>query len=190
MTIDHVETPESAGGARRSTERQARGRRFWQPLVVLAVALVVAALGSWLWWDAAHDDDISVAEERDAVLIAGREHIETLNSLDYRKVQDGLDDWSKVTTGLLHDQFAKVGAEQRKLLADQKKISAGKVVDAAVLTLDGRTATVIAAVEISVTEEGAAGEPTVKRNRFAATMRKVGAEWKLENLQQVAVTTS
>lgn len=166
-------------------------RRPWQQWGLLAVALAAAASGLFAWSNASGDKTVALAENRDTVLISARQNIETLNSLDYRKVDQGLKAWSAVTTGALHDQLVDVDKENRTLLADQKKISTGKVVDAAVIDLDSRTATVIAAVEITVEDAAKPGStPTVKRNRFSADLVKVKGKWKLENLQQVAVNLS
>ena len=125
------------------------------------------------------------------MLIVATSNIETLNSLDYRKVDEGLKSWAEVTTGTLHDQLAEVSDDERKLLADQQKISSGSVMDAAMTDFDDNSATVIAAVESTV-NDGAdpEAEPTVKRNRFSADLVKVGDEWLLESLEQVAVNMS
>lgn len=174
-----------------STREQTSGvRRAW-PVALLALAVVIAALGMFSWWRAAHDDTLALGKTRDAVLIAATSHIETLNSLDYRHVDAGLAQWRAVTTGTLHDQLADVGADQQKLLADQKKISTGKVVDAAVFSLDKDSATVVAAVEVTVKDDLHPDQAaTVKRNRFSADMVLVHGSWLVENLQQVAVNIS
>jgi len=163
----------------------------WRRFVLPAAAALVFAVGAFLWWSAANDEQLSQAEVRDEVLIAATQHIETMNTLDYREVDAGIEAWMNVTTGTLHDQLAQVGDEERQLLADQKKISTGKVVDSAVFSLDGDTATVVASVEVTVKDDAdPAAEPTLKRNRFSADAVKVGDEWLLENLQQVAVNLS
>lgn len=166
------------------------GRRRWL-LLLLLVAVLVAVSGAFAWWQASHDADRIDAQTRDTVLIEARQDIETMNTLDYRAVDRGVKAWSQVTTGTLRDQLAAVSAEDRTLLAEQKKISTGRVVDASVIDVDGTTATVIAAVEVTVQDAATPGsEPTVKRNRFSADLVKVGGRWKLESLQQVAVSLS
>ena len=106
-------------------------------------------------------------------------------------MDDGLKGWAEVTTGTLHDQLTDVSDDQRKLLADQQKISSGSVMEAAMTDLDDNTATVIAAVEITVKDGADAdAKPTVKRNRFSADLVKVGDHWLLESLEQVAVNMS
>ncbi|MET0819888.1 MAG: hypothetical protein ABWY58_02905 [Aeromicrobium sp.] len=168
------------------------GRGRWR-LVLLLVAALVAASGAFMWWQADRDPDRASAQTRDTVLIEARQAIETMNTLDYRSVDKGVKAWSQVTTGTLRDQLAGVSADDRTLLAEQKKISTGRVVDAAVIDADADdgTATVIAAVEVTVRDAAKPdSEPTVKRNRFSADLVKVGGRWKLESLQQVAVNLS
>ena len=49
----------------------------------------------------------------------------------------------------------------------------------------------IVSVEITVRDgEDTSADPTVKRNRFSADLALVKGRWKLENLQQVAVSLS
>ncbi|MFD1826121.1 MULTISPECIES: nuclear transport factor 2 family protein [Mumia] len=203
MTVDQIEEPadtdeandpsdpsdpsEATAASDTTTAAAPRWRRFVLP----AAAALVFAVGVFLWWSAATDEQLSQAEVRDEVLIAATHHIETMNTLDYREVDAGLEAWMDVTTGTLHDQLAQVGDDERQLLADQKKISTGKVVDSAVFSLDGDTATVVASVEVTVKDDADPdAEPTLKRNRFSADAVKVGDQWLLENLQQVAVNLS
>lgn len=171
------------------TGRRASGRRgSVMVLVASVVALVVAVSGLLAWRAAASGDEGSTARARDAVTVAANRGIATLNSLDYRDVDAGLDAWVAVSTGALADQLAGISAENRKLLEEAGKISTGNVLEAAVVDLDKTTATVIAAVEVTVADgTDADAEPAVKRNRFSADMVLVKGEWKVENLQQVPV---
>jgi Mce-associated membrane protein len=180
----YVETPEVVKPTVTSRSR-------WASPVAAALAAAVMVAGLVLWWQAAHDDGLDLARTRDAVLIAATGNIETMNSLDYAHVEDGLMSWSKVTTGTLHDQITQISADNRKLLADQKKVSVGKVVAAAVTSVDATKASVIASLEVTV-RDGAdpAAEPSVKRNRFSADLVLVRGHWLLERLDQVAVNVS
>ena len=165
-------------------------RRSYQ-WAVLVVCALVALTGGLVWWQAAHDADLERAQDRDTVLVQARQNIATMNTLDYRDVDAGVKAWAGVTTGTLHDQLTQVSAEDRKLLAEQKKTSTGKVVEAAVVDFDDTTATIVASVEVTV-RDGAKpdADPTVKRNRFSAELQRVRGDWKLESLQQVAVDLS
>lgn len=166
-------------------------RRRLSLIALLVASVLIMGSGLFAWWQAAGDADTDRAETRDAALIAGKQHIETMQELDYREIEKGLEAWKAATTGTLNDQFKAITSEEQALLADQKKISTGKVVDAAVLDLETNTATVIAAVEITVSDDPAAGtEPTIKRNRFSADLVLVRGSWKLENIGQVPVDVS
>lgn len=166
-----------------------RRRLSWIALLVASV--LIMASGLFAWWQAAGDDEVDRAETRDAVLIAGKQHITTMQTLDYRDVEKGLKAWNAATTGSLNDSIKAIDSEEQGFLVDQKKVSVGKVVDAAVLDLDKNTATVVAAVEVTVSDDPSAGtEPTVKRNRYSADLVLVRGVWKLENIGPVPVDVS
>lgn len=182
---DGLDTPPRPSGAARPS------RRLHLVLAGLAVLLLVASVFTW-WRASNHDADlVERAELRDHVLITATSAIETMNSLDYRDVAGSLKSWEDVTTGTLHDQIVGTTEEDKQLLADQQKVSTGKVKQSAVVDLTDATATVIAAVEVTVRDDtDPEAEPTVKRNRFAADLVKVGDTWLLETLEQVAVNMS
>ncbi len=167
------------------------GKRSPLGPLALILAAVVAVIGSWWWWQAAHDDQLAAAQDRDSALIAATEGIETLNTLDHRDVGTDLEAWEDVTTGQMQDGIAAIDEAQRQQLAGEQKIATAEVVDAAVLSIDGDEATVVAAVEITVVDDAVPGrEPTLKRNRFSAQMKLVEGEWKISDLKQVAVSLS
>lgn len=169
-----------------------QGRELVFQVAALVIATVVLASGLFAWWHTSQEAEPSgLGDSRDAALIAARSEIETMNSLDYRKVDEGVGAWGEVSTGVLHDQVVAITPEKKQLLADQKKVSVGKVVDAAVVDVTATTATVIASLEVTIQDDAVPdSEPTIKRNRFTADLAKVDGEWLLENVQQVAVTMS
>ncbi len=179
--------------------------------VVLVLSIVAVATTSWSWRQADTDPELARAALRDEAIIEGTTAVETMNSMDYRDVAGGLKAWRSVTTGVLHDQLLQIGDDERQLLADQGKIATGRVVEAALTELTDRTATLIAAVEVTVrdkdsatdgdgsgagTDSGAdsgtdpSNEPAVKRNRYSADLVLVDGHWKIENLGQVPVSIS
>lgn len=172
-------------------EPRARPRRPLRLVALLLAAAIVMGAGLVTWHRAATDRSIEMAQTRDAVLIAATGDIETLNTLDSRHVTAGLKRWRAVTTGTLRDQLNQVDSDERTLLSQQKTVTTGKVVDAAVFSLDDDTATVIASVEVTVKNlSKPAAKPAVKRNRFSADLVRVRGVWLLQNLQQVAVSLS
>ncbi len=171
----------SIGATRRSTTYAA---------VVAVLGVVVLAIGLWQWRAADGDQGLRYAAMRDTVTLEGRQDIVVMNSLDTTQVQAGLTAWLSVTTGTLHDQLGQVSDADKKTLASSGAKTTGKVVDAVVTQLDDRagTAQLIASVELNVIDK--AGKATVKRNRFSANLTLDGAQWKLSQLQQVAVNAS
>lgn len=193
---EEVARTEPAAGADADRERTdasastdtgiGRRRRRLIHGLALVICLAVLASGLVAWHQAATDASLARAHARHQVVIAATGAIETMNSMDYRHVKQGLQDWASVTTGTLHDQIAHVTDKEQELLASQHKIAEGDVVDLAVTRLSDGSATVIAAVEVSVRSKPD-GEPSVKRNRFRAELLKVDGEWLIEHLQQVGV---
>ncbi|WP_244931821.1 hypothetical protein [Nocardioides sp. W7] len=181
--------PLTAKPATESTAEPRRTRTGLWALALCGLGVVAVVLAFLSWRSADNDPDRARAALRDAAVIEGTAAVETMNSIDYRDVAAGVEAWQDVSTGVLHDQLVAMTPEDQQLLADQKRVATGRVVQAALTELTDRTATLIVAVEVTVsaTEEGA--EATVKRNRFAADLVRVSGEWKLENLAQVAVGT-
>jgi Mce-associated membrane protein len=173
--------------------RRADLRRLRRPATIysalVAAAAVFAGYALVAWLTAGHDDTAHFAKARDTVLLDARQDIVVLNTLDYRRIDDGLKRWLAASTGNLHEQIANVTPSDKKDLVNAKKVSSGKVIDAAVTQLDNRAgnATVIATVETTVSPSN--GAPP-KRNRFSATLARDGGSWKLSDLQQVAVNLS
>ncbi len=163
----------------------------WAAWLGIGVAVVLALSGVVAAWAALNDDTIERAETRDAVLVRATQHIETLQTLDYRDIDAGLETWMDASTGTLRDQLAETTEEFKAMVVERQSVTTGEVVEAAVTDLDDDTATVIAAVEITVVEDGDPdAEPTVKRNRFSAELFREDGDWKLESLQQVSVSLS
>ncbi|WP_158893001.1 hypothetical protein [Amycolatopsis anabasis] len=164
-----------------------RGAQFW---TAFATALIAVAAVVWFglsWWTAEHDDGLRQGAVREEVLSAGRQGIATLNTLDYRRVDDGYRRWLDASTGALHDELAQNPDASKAKIGQAKAVSIGKVVDAAVTELDedAGKAKVIAALETTVTPEG--GQEVTKHNRFEAELTRTGAEWKLNAVGQVPV---
>ena len=190
-TMDHDRPAGAALTVLDPGSTRTRRRRALRFAALLLAAALLMAWGLVSWHRASTDPTIRMAQTRDAVLIAATSHIETLNTLDSRHVAAGLARWRAVTTGTLRDQLDQVDSDERKLLGQQDTVTTGKVVDAAVLSLDDDTATVIAAVEVTVKNAAKPKQkPTVKRNRFSADLVRVHGRWLLQSLQQVAVSLS
>lgn len=193
---DGVTGDDEASGApeadRSDPAGEGRTSRPRLPAIVLtaAVALLVAAVGvaGWFgvaWFRAANDDGLAFSGTRDEVDRVARAAIKTMNTLDYRRLDEGLADWADVTTGTLHGEVTNLAAEDKKALTDAKWVASSEVRSLAVRELDERTgkAVVIAAVETTVSISG--GEPKSDFKRVEGTMLRTDTGWKLDILTPV-----
>jgi Mce-associated membrane protein len=188
-----TDAAESDGAAEESDaaeERPARVSRFPVLALSVSIALVVAAavVAGWFgvaWFQASNDDGISFSGARDEVDRVARSAIVTMNTLDYRKLDEGLRNWADITTGPLHDEIANLTPDKKKQLKDAKPVTSAKVTSSAVKDLDDRggKATVIAAIEKTV--QTGDGKPQPSYQRIQATLLRTKDGWKLENLGPV-----
>ena len=170
--------------------KQQSGPRFPVIALSVAVALVVAAtaVAGWFgvaWFQASNDDGLAYSGKRDEVDRVARAAIVTMNTLDYRKLDEGLSNWADTTTGPLHDEIANLTADKKKQLTDAKPITSAKITSSAVKELDDRggKATVIAAIEKTVQTGDAKPQPSYQR--IQATLTRTADGWKLETLGPV-----
>ncbi|MHC0433699.1 hypothetical protein ACX6XY_26540 [Streptomyces sp. O3] len=161
-------------------------RRYARRLALTAAALLCAA-GGWTYATAHGDADTAYAHSRTEALSAARAHIATLNSRNGDDVDASLRRWRNAAHGPLKDELRRTGDDSAETLAAEGSTLRATVTDAAVTALDTRagTAEAIATVRVEVTPRG--GEPTTDRKRFAATLARTGAGWKLSSLTAVPV---
>jgi Mce-associated membrane protein len=155
-----------------------------------AVALLVAAVAvaGWFgvaWIQAANDDGLDYSRTREEVDRVAQAAIVTMNTMDYRKVDESLANWSDATTGTLNDEVGKLSEENKQQIREAKAVSTAEIRSAAVRELDARAgkATVIAAVATTVSNGG--GEPTEKYLRIEATLTRTDGGWKLDAIGPV-----
>lgn len=158
--------------------------------LTVAVALLVAAVAvaGWFgvaWFRAANDDGIAYSAARDEVDRVARAAIVTMNTLDYRDLDQGLANWSDATTGALHDEIAKLSTENKQQLLAAKSVTSAEVRSSAVRELDARAgkAVVIAAIKVTVSTGG--GEPADKYQRIEASLVRTDGGWKLDGIGKV-----
>jgi Mce-associated membrane protein len=170
------------------------GLRGWlsDPLFAAALVLVILAAAfaggaGWSWYSAAHSGPPASAQVRDQVLQAGEQAVLNFNTLDYRKVAQGLALWEQSSTGTLHDEIVAGRTQFAREIQQTKTITTARILDGALTSLNARsgTASFIVAVQITVTP--AKGAPVTKQSRLAGRLTRTGAGWKLSALGQVPV---
>lgn len=169
--------------------------RISDPVLLVATVLVVgagacAAYFGWSWYRAAHDDALAYSRARDAVLRAGEQGVQNMNTLDYRRVDQGLTAWEDSSTGDLHQELVQGRAQFTSQVQLAKTVTTAKILDGAVTELDDRTgkAGLIVAVQITVTPP--TGTPTTKQSRMRAQLTRTPSGWKLSALGQAPVGTT
>ena len=162
-------------------------------LAVAVLALVAFAGAGWFgvsWYRAAHDKSLGAGMERDAVLRDGEQAILTLNTLDYRRVQDGLTLWEQSSTGALLDQLRANRDAYARAITDSTTFSSAKLLDAAVASLDSRAGTAQVLAGVDVTSQLDKGDPGCAHRRVRMEMIRVGDVWKVGTLTPVGETYS
>ncbi|HEX6353908.1 hypothetical protein [Actinophytocola sp.] len=183
-----------------------------QSLLMVAIALVVAAtaVAGWYgvrWISAANDDSLAYSKTRDEVNRVALAAVVTMNQLDYRKIDEGLDDWEAATTGKLHDEIVKNRGTVRDSIVQKQSISTATVLSSAVKELDERAgkASVMVAIKMNVDVTETLTSPPaqvpgitckqvegqnyrcqgVKYKRLEGSLQRTDAGWKLETLADV-----
>lgn len=170
----------------------ARVAKTRNPLVAVAIVLTVAAAVAAGWggvsrYRAANDDAAAYAQTRDAVLAAGEQAVQNMNTLDHAQIEKGLDSWEDSTTGDLHQQLVEGRAGFVKQIQEAKTVSTAKVLAGAVTELDDRAGKAGVMVALRVTVTAPKGEPAVKESRMLGQLTRTPDGWKLSALGQAPV---
>jgi len=150
-------------------------------VLLAAVAFSVVAGLSWL----SAPRTLAGTQNRDQALRAGEQAVINFNTLDYRTVAAGLRLWEQSSTGALRAQIAAGSAAFERQIRQAQTITSARLLDAALTTLTAGSATIIVAMQITVTP--AHGAPNTKQNRLEGTLTRTPSGWKLSALSQVPV---
>lgn len=187
-----------------ATERSAPERSLIQrtfhggPLQTAILVIAVLAVGTFAlaggfgvsWYRVTHDDSLAVGIQRDAVLRDAGRAILTLNTLDYRQVQDGLTLWEQSSTGSLLEQLRTNRETYARAITDSTTVSSAKVLDIGVAALDARAGSAQVLAGVDVTSQLEKGDPGCAHRRVRMDMIRVGDSWKVATLTPVGETYS
>jgi hypothetical protein len=157
-------------------------------LAVAVVAVVAVAATGWFalsWYRAVHDKSLSVGMDRDDVLRDAQRSALTLNTLDYRRVQDGLTLWEQSAAGSLLTQLRSNRNTYARAITDSAAITTAGVLDAAVATLNEGAGTAQVLVGVDVTSQADQGDPSCVHRRVRLDMIRAGGAWKVGTLEPV-----
>jgi Mce-associated membrane protein len=183
-----ADADETNGG--QAAPEAGRRRLLTGAVVLLVLAAAFAGWAGWSWYSAAQAGPPSTAQLRDQVLQAGEQAVVNFDTLDYRKVSQGLNLWEQSSTGTLHSEIAAGRTQFEQQITQAKTVTTAKILDGALTSLNARagTATIIVAVQVTVTP--AKGTPVVKQSRLAGRLARTPSGWKLSALGPVPVGTA
>jgi Mce-associated membrane protein len=122
---------------------------------------------------------------RDAVLQDAQQAAINLNTLDYRRVQDGLTLWEQSATGLVLDEVRTNRNTYARAITDAKTTTTASTLDSAVAEFNERAGTAQVLVGVDVTAQREQGEASCVRRRMQLEMRRDGTVWKVDRLAPV-----
>ncbi|GAA2413427.1 hypothetical protein GCM10010191_23990 [Actinomadura vinacea] len=183
---DHPATSDDDRDPPSPRPRSRAGTACW---ALVAAAALFLGWACWQFWDLRQGADQDMARDRDRAVVAAKQQIAELNSMDAKRIDQSLQRWQDSSTGALHEELKRTRADSRQKIQRAGTGATGTVSDAALTALDRRTgsARIIATVRIEITRPGAA--PTVQRKRFDAALTRTAAGWKLKSLTALPANT-
>ena len=155
--------------------------------IAITLAVVAAGFAAFfgISWASAGGDDAEVRQAREEVATVGGAAVATLTSLDYTNVDQVYQRFLDVSTGAVHDDYAKNQDSFKQRIRDSKVITTAAVRETAVtdVNLQKKTATILVVVDTTVKESDKA--PTTKRLRIEAALDQTDDGWKVNVLRQV-----
>lgn len=151
----------------------------------IALALpVLAALALWVWQSDAADEAGSSRADDAAAVRAATERVLVWASVDYREVDQYVDDVRAGSTGAFLTQFDESEEPLRQLLRQNRSVQVPVVPDdgAGLLERDGDEATVLVALDATVTNK-ATKTPQPREYRLQVTVQKVNGTWLMSGLE-------
>jgi Mce-associated membrane protein len=157
-----------------------RGRAL--PFWLAAAAVITTALAGWL---ALQVHGQHAADERgEDILAAARQSAVNFTSLDYRHYDRDSRNVLGGATGAFKRQFAAQTAELTKLVAQNKSVSQGQVLDAGIVRADQRTARVLVVADSKVTNVSVPDGQT-RNYRLQLDLVHVGGRWLTSDVEFV-----
>ncbi|MEV4331976.1 hypothetical protein AB0K02_15835 [Streptomyces sp. NPDC049597] len=158
----------------------ARGR--WTAAALALGTVVVTALSGWLCVQV-YEQRAEAQREQD-ILAAARQSALNFTSLDYRHYERDSANVLKGATGDFKEQFTAQTAELTKLVAANKSVSQGQVLEAGIARADERSARVLVVADSKVTNT-AAPEGQARTYRLQLDLVLEGGRWLTSNVEFV-----
>lgn len=141
---------------------------------LVAATVLTTMLSVWLGLKLA--DQRAAEHRRQDVLSAARQSALNFTSLDYRHYDRDSGNVLKGATGDFKKQFAAQTAQLTKLVAQNKSVSEGQVLEAGIVRSDARSARVLVVADGKVTNN-AAPEGQARTYRLQLDLVRVDGRW-------------
>ncbi|ROP47950.1 hypothetical protein [Streptomyces sp. PanSC9] len=141
----------------------------------LAAATVLTAVPC-VWLGVRLSDQHAVEQRRQDVLAAARQSALNFTSLDYRHYDRDSGNVLKGATGEFKKEFGAQTAQLTKLVAQNKSVSQGQVLEAGIVRSDARSARVLVVADSKVTNTGAP-EGQARTYRLQLDLTRVAGRW-------------
>jgi Mce-associated membrane protein len=166
-----------------TTHRLAIPHNRRKPLLIAAVVVVVLVAGIWggtAWWHA-HQAAQRAAADAAAGVVAlrdGQQDINTMNTMDYRRLDACMKAWLSATTGTLHGQLSQSATDLETEFQAEELVTSGKITVAKVVQADSvaGTATMLGTEDLLVT---LGTTQSTKHNGFRADLVRTAVGWRL-----------
>ena len=168
--------------------RTPRARLNLGLLAVAVVLLVVCGVAGVFAYLAHGDraDERAREEQYGAVLSAARSEAEAFINIRYDAAQASIDKVAAGATGKFKDQYASSTQGVIKVLRQNRSVMDGSVVWAGVVSVDGDSATVIAATTGTVANVSTKNKPVARNFRLQLELVREGGRWLTSDLQFVS----
>jgi Mce-associated membrane protein len=141
---------------------------------LIAATVLTAVLACWL--GVKLSGQRAAEQRRQDVLAAARQSALNFTSLDYRHYGRDSADVLKGATGEFKKEFAAQTAQLTKLVAQNKSVSEGQVLEAGIVRSDDRSARVLVVADSKVSNT-AAPEGQARTYRLQLDLVRVGGRW-------------
>lgn len=167
-----------------STRQRRRGRLPVVLSALLAAVVVAAAVVLALFWVKASNLDAADRTRADA-LSAAEQGAVNFTTYDYRHLDQDYDRVRETATGEFRKEFDQQSQVLSQVIKQSKAVAKGKVLASAVLASSSHDATVLVALDDTVTNTSVP-QGVVRHYRLRVDMTRVKGRWLVSGVENVA----
>lgn len=150
--------------------------------ILAVLAVVLTASSGWLGFQLYERGEVD--RRHQDILAAARQSVLNFTSLDHRHYDRDSKAVLNGATGEFKKQFSAQTAELTKIVAENKSVSEGQIIDAGIAQADDRTARVLVVADGKVTNV-AAPEGTSRNYRLQLDLVFEDGQWLTSNVEFV-----